>query len=848
MKKILTLFICIMFIFITACTNTSSENVSGNLNESAINSDSIPDDSIMEESSVQTNSSESSGEQSIQLAVPNGITISQNLIVWNLVPNAQSYNVKILPNNVIETTEDNFISLEPYFAANKELVLSVQAVAEEGSNFIDSNWSENVIFVIEGESVIYQKGIGSAVNLLTGDYTEFDSGTISIFDTTLFNRLRVTEYSIGKTDYNSTLYEGLDTYLLELGVGYSNKTSINASASPKLYNVKISGGYEFDIGLNYNRKSNSETSALFYDSEYYYTDRVVSLEYKDISKLSAALSQEFLEDARKLENGAMSAKEFIDKYGTNIVTAAIYGAKFTTHYELITNNNSVINEFSVDIKSKISAQVSGTIKGVDLGVQASTEENINFDLFISETSSDKHSKFSCSTIGGGAAPINASSLESVKSNTVNWASGISKENCEIIDVPDGSLLFVWDFLDSSYSTAKEILIDYFVSVCDDKYNELKDKINLYIFEEFDLESGTLTIDLSSLQTLDSADLSGFEHPYFDEETKVFTVYSAYNGIPVKKVVFKGRYNTRDAEGNLITKPFKSFAISFDDDWVEDIVLEFDSFAFEAPEDVCALDFSQTKSSNITISIVNKSSITGGLATASGVTGCTAINAGNKNLSIIGNSEDGSNSRLDVVGGNGAEGKEGAGGAEGENGKPGETGGAGGTAVIAYSLLVTNVDLDFTGGIGGQGGKGGWGNGAQFSPANGGKGGTGGAGGNALILNSNSELVVYNSTIKLTGGKGGKGGTGGNGSEYNLLTNRGKGGNGGTGGTGGNALYCNYYDNNELTSINLIAGEGGTGGDRGINQKESGLEGSNGAAGSSGLQLYYSETIEAVIGN
>ncbi len=824
MKKILSLFVCIMLLLVSACSVTGTSNsstipnYSGVLGSSVENSssDEISDSSVI----TQDSTSSSSLNQSKQLATPSGIAISENLIVWNKVENAVCYNVHILPNNVIESTEENFISLEPYFSGNKELLVSIQAVAEEGSSYLDSIWSELITFTITGESVVKQRGLGSSVNLLTGGCTDF-TGT-SIFDETLFNRLNSTEDPHVKgIDYTSSLSEGLDSYLLNLNINYANKINMTGSAESKLSKTKIGGGYKFELDAKYERHTYSKTSALFYDSEYYYIDRKVSLEDNDISKISTALSQEFLDDARKLESGLMTAASFIDKYGTNIVTVAIYGASFKTHYELITDEYTVNRTFSTDIQSGISAQISGTVKGVDLGVDAANGESINFNLFNSASSSEKYSKFHCSSNGGGVAAIGGNSLEAVKSANINWANGVNKENCVILDLPskyygeDKPLTFVWDFLDSSYADAKEILMDYFITNCNEQYYLLKDKVNSMYSERayFDEETGVLTVDFSGIQTYEKADLTDVEYPDWLEKNGVFTVYSAYNYVPVKKVVFKGRYNTKNGTNDLITTKFENFAISFDDDWVEDIVLEFDSFAFEAHENICALDFSQTKNSNITISIVNKASITGGLATASGVTGCMAINAENKKLSIIGNSEDGSNPAFDVVGGNGAEGRKGTGGAEGENGKPGETGGAGGTAVIAYSLLVTNVDLDFTGGIGGQGGKGGWGNGALFNPA-----------------------------------KGGKGGTGGNGSEYNFLTDRGKGGNGGTGGAGGNALNCNYYDNNELTSINLIAGEGGAGGDRGINQKESGLEGSNGATGSSGAQLKYNEIIEAVIEN
>ena len=164
------------------------------------------------------------------------------------------------------------------------------------------------------------------------------------------------------------------------------------------------------------------------------------------------------------------------KYGTHIVTSGIYGATFNAHYELLTSKTQVDTTFGTDVQAGISAQLSTKMKGIDVGIETGESVEIKHDYFNGETNSTKQSKFTITAHGGEAASVNGVSLEAFSSACEAWSKSLTEENCVLIDVPDESLFFVWDFLGDEYTNAKNILNDYFYAVCDENYYSVIGKI------------------------------------------------------------------------------------------------------------------------------------------------------------------------------------------------------------------------------------------------------------------------------------------------------------------------------------------------------------------------------------
>ena len=467
-----------------------------------------------------------------------------------------------------------------------------------------------------GKPVTYQKGVGDAVNLLTGGYTDFPIGTERIWNDKVFNGFSKTESLVRAQDTTIDYEESLDAYINHLTAGINKKTSVNASVGVgKVFNA--TAGYSFEIDAKYNRKAQSETKTAFYDMNYRFVDRIVGIEgANDKDKMSSALSDKFLADALKVQNGEMTPDAFVALYGTHIVTAGIYGAKFNLHYEMIADSSAFSTSFELGLKEEITAQVQGKIKVVDIGGGVQDSSSINLTLANDSSSKDLRTKFVAKSVGGNAPGV-ANSLDAFVPICEKWADGLeSSNNYVLIDVPDGSLFFVWDYLGDEYAEAKEILDSYFYAICDEQYYALKSKVSSIYSDSvtYDDIDGTLTINVAGLQSYEKADISSFNYSVngvnMVDENGVLTIYSKYNGKPVNRVVLIGGYKTEDLNGRIISTKFNNFSIKFDEFWTNDIVLELVNFACVSADGYGALDFSEVASKNVNIIVTNAAYLSG----------------------------------------------------------------------------------------------------------------------------------------------------------------------------------------------------------------------------------------------
>ena len=530
------------------------------------------------------------------------------------------------------------------------IVLSLMTVGASSMGLIGCGIIENYLSNIpNSEENFVSEGIGRAVNLLTGDYTKIANGTVSIFDEEAFKALDFRVDDNVKEQKTTVAYgKDLQSYLDEKSTQVTNKMSTDVSIGLSKI-AKVSLGYELEVNETYKTRTSSATETAFYDMDYYYINKLVEIDgYNDLEKLSAIVTERFKMDAMKVEEGIMSAAAFINLYGTHILTSGIYGATFNLHYEMIGHKQEVEKTFTRINKETINAGISGVIKGIDLGLNTSTSSEIKNTRLENRNSSSMQAKFDVLARGGAAAPAatlnDANSLVSFGTNCTKWAETLDEGNYVLIDVPDNSLYFVWEFLGDEYIEAKKKLYDYFNQTCELKRSVLGEKINGYYshFVTFEENTGILTVDFSELQTADGADnLKGFIYDNdtdgsgvdFNDKTadNIFKIYRKINYKDVNKVIFKGRYGVENSSGQPIKSKFNGLKIYFDENWDKDILLEFDHFGYIAPQDMVALDLSAVQSKNITIKVVGNAYIKGG----DGFFGCAAINAVGKNLAITG---------------------------------------------------------------------------------------------------------------------------------------------------------------------------------------------------------------------
>ena len=739
------------------------------------------------------------------------ITSFNNYVIfWNAVEGADHYEVRVVYNGKEDYKKPDSLSfsLEKYFRECNSLEVYLRAMSPEGSTTPNSAYYMDSYSVGEGSIVNYE-GVGKTVNLLTNTYTNYGTGTTSIFNKYMFNRLMAGDLVTLAKHYGDNVYtESISEYTNNKTSSIKNKVTQNASIGIDKIG-KITGGYTFELDENYTQKTYNQTQAVFYDAYYEYRGYQAGIDgFSNPEILYSLLSDEFIRDAGYLQSGEMSPEAFITKYGTHVITAGIYGAKFNAHYEMLANKETLENTGKIVSKSTVTAGIEAVLKGVKVSDDVTSETTLTLDDFISSNSTDKRVIFEFSAVGGShiAPTLSISDFASVSQA---WADSMTNESDYVlIDVPDGSLYFIWDFLGAEHSEAKKILNDYFYARCDEQLDALNNKINgMYKdFFNFDYETGTLTFDLSALQEpyTDTTSLKDVLYmdgtaEIFNGATGKFTIYSKFNGHDVKKIVFEGGYNTRESQHNaLIDAYFDGVYVVFNESWTNDrdIIVEFKNFAYHAPAGCAALDYNTVGSKNITMIVTGENMLTGGTGVSGGDSGFVGINAVGKNLVIKGSGA------LEVFGGNGADGA-----------VNGGVGGAGADGIVANTVTVDLAkNVEFSGGAGGNGSEGR--TGSHTSDA--GNGGNGGNGGMAINCQSLS-LMNSNALIAIIGGNGGHGGKGGyipNGSNNSGMYNIADAGNGGNGGNGGVPILVSSLKDLICSSLELKHGNGGNGGDGG----------------------------------
>ena len=746
-------------------------------------------------------------KERLQTVATADIRTTDKGITWASVDCAEFYQVKISYGVEVKTVDvySTALDLTPYFAGNKYLYLQFRAMATLDGEYAHSVWTSTYDYEITGESVTTANGIGNTIDLRTGEYTDYDANFESIFDETLFNRLRIVKKTLNNLESTVSYGQDIRSYLESESRNINLKINQSASVNVgKIVNANTS--FDFKLGANYERKSQSKTETVLFDmTSYYLAEELSILGSANIQNLKSALSEQFKVDLAKVDSGFMNEADFVNLYGSHVIVSAIYGAKFNVSYNMLyTGESSEINSdltTAAGIKASVEAALSSSVSG---GASSSTELSSKYAWMQTNDSKNKQTSFTVSAIGGKNA--NFSSLESFANGYQDWIDSVNNNqdngNLPLIDVSDGGLYCIWDLLASEYPTAKARLDSYLYDTCkaNGKAIENKIKTTYYTdFIDFDKETGVLTVNFEGLQRMDSSvDVSTLiSYGYYDNDTGVFTVTPQYPvringeevGVDVQKVVFKGKYKESNTAGELFEHGFQGISIRFSSAWTRDIVVEFDSFAYEAKSGQVALDFSEVQSENITINVVGSSSIKGGDGVSAGSNGALGLNASEKTLSITGAGT------FEIYGGNGVNAT-----------TAGGNGGNGGTAILANEITI-GVTLTATGGSGGAGGNGG----INHAIA----GGRGGDGGIAVECKTIETDKAIN--ISFIGGTGNTGGTGG-GDEWwsdDGYADLPDGARGGDGGNGGAPLAPDAIIRiSRQTTLILKYGDGGDGGDGG----------------------------------
>lgn len=668
------------------------------------------------------------------------------------------------------------------------------------------------------DNTFVANNIGRSINMITAKSFEPAAGTQYIFDTQKLFAQKVIKTPIPKGETKLSMGTSYEAFLEDFNLNLSVRIGKNEKGEQTDSGINYMPGscdFSVNLGGSYKKVTEEETTEFYYQLKQIHSGYMLELYgYAKPQNYAAILSDSFKRDARAVNNGEMSPAAFIDIYGTHVMMGAYYGSAVNVNFYSIEHKDSTKEQWDVSLETDITNRL--FFSDFNVGVNAKVGD------CKTEKNESKNSVFTVSSIGGENGIVaGIDDISDFNKNYQEWSNSVSEDKYGLLDVPDGSLFCVWDYLDESYSTAKNKLNQYAKEKCGEYFKSLTDKVSKTKMPnhlKYDEATGALTVTLANFQK--NGNMNEFNNSLFDKETNVLTLNPVYQGKEVKIIVFDGGYYVPDDNGNPVQRKIENFAVKFGTGWNKDFNIILNNVAFSAPSNTACFDFSDILNKNIKVNINynGKNYLEGGGGTAAqGV-----FNADGIDLGIIGST----GAELIVHGGAGAS-------VEVNKSEPvivyGSNGADGATAIIAKSLTINTFGtLKVYGGDGedgkaGKAGEAGKHDGRDkndgLEAGSGSRGGNGGNGGHSIVV---EEVVVQNAKILLLqggigrdGGNGGAGGRGGNGKGERGACG-GKGGDGGDGGNGGNggsiiANYITIYDGVQSSAINIVIGQSGAGG-------------------------------------
>ena len=179
------------------------------------------------------------------------------------------------------------------------------------------------------------------------------------------------------------------------------------------------------------------------------------------------------------ENGT-KVEDFIDKYGTHIVTSYYLGGRLNYDYLLYSNSKSISKKDLLDVAGNLKLSFSA----VTGQAEASVSENEESDSLSSDyTLTTKYS-----TLGGPTISVNPNDSKNFPKTLEAWASVFADSEkvdnyLAVVDFPNGgALLPVWDLLKDASSDKEEQekynkRIQEFIDYVNNKITDAKVDIN-----------------------------------------------------------------------------------------------------------------------------------------------------------------------------------------------------------------------------------------------------------------------------------------------------------------------------------------------------------------------------------
>ena len=301
-------------------------------------------------------------------------------------------------------------------------------------------------------------GVGRTVNALTDTYIDVSSKYKNVFDDYKLLDMKWVSSPMNRMEVKATSGNSMSEYSERTSEAYA--ASMSARKSAGIFTASMSAKFDYarDISVN------ETTNEIFYSQYQNWAGNIVEIEgYKDAAKFSTVLSTSFLADVDRVETGEMTPETLFELYGTHVLCAGIYGGRLECSYYLRTDTSKYDKKNSSNYAINIGAAI-GSYSG-----KSSTSGSIAGELGLSDASTAETFRAE----GKGGKSFAAMTPADFQNNYSAWAESFNEDNKYnvLIDIPDKSLLSIWDMLPESKSAVKETISAAFEKLAENTQSE-----------------------------------------------------------------------------------------------------------------------------------------------------------------------------------------------------------------------------------------------------------------------------------------------------------------------------------------------------------------------------------------
>jgi hypothetical protein len=162
----------------------------------------------------------------------------------------------------------------------------------------------------------------------------------------------------------------------------------------------------------------------------------------------------------------MTAERFVEIFGTHVAFSGYYGGLLECDYYYCNRDT----KWSTEEEQKYGGSIAATIKSVQAGVEASVSISNSSGI----KSSSSFERFSAN--GKGGKNFNATSLDSFKAGISSWIESLDEQDYNVlVDLPDNSLVGIWELFPDEYERAADKVKSYFNFEREKTYNQYLNK-------------------------------------------------------------------------------------------------------------------------------------------------------------------------------------------------------------------------------------------------------------------------------------------------------------------------------------------------------------------------------------